>query len=79
MKIEFGGKTYYTIDHVAKAVGVTSRTIKQWENVGHFPKSRRDPIRDWRIYTQEEIQELAQLAKTNNYFRGEADGDRSKR
>lgn len=69
MEVEFEGRTYYTIEDLAEAVGVTSRTIKEWERRGHFPPTHRHPIRNWRLYTEEEITNLAQLAKSHNYFR----------
>jgi len=69
VKVEFEGKEYYTITDLANAIGVTSRTIKVWEKAKCLPPAYRHPVRDWRLYTQEEIEELVQLAKKRNYFR----------
>ena len=69
MKVEFKGKTYYTIEDLAGTIEVTAKTIKEWENKGHLPKARRHPIRKCRLYTQGEIDKLAQHAKENDYFR----------
>ncbi len=59
----------HLISDVAKAINVSVKTIKNWEDRGHIPKPRRDPIRNWRIYTEEEIAQLVERAKRNNYFR----------
>lgn len=69
MEVKFDGTIYYTIEDLASAVGVTSKTIKEWEKRGYLPQSYRHPIRNWRLYTQEEIDQLVQLAKSHNYFR----------
>lgn len=69
MKLEFEGKVYHTITDLANAIGVTSRTIKHWEKAGYLPRAYRHPIRGWRLYTREEIEELVQLAKSRDYFR----------
>lgn len=53
--------TFYTISDVARILGISDRTLKNYENQGKIPKARRDPKSRWRIYTDEDIQKLKAL------------------
>lgn len=46
-----------SITEVAKAVGVTPRTIMRWEKAGKIKKSKRD-WRGWRFYQVEEVEDI---------------------
>lgn len=52
-----------SITEVAKAVGVTPRTIMRWEKAGKIKKSKRD-WRGWRFYQTEEIDEIRKFYET---------------
>ena len=63
------GKKYRSVKELANALEVSVNTIKQWEKEGKIPKARRNKF-GWRIYTQEEFEEIIKLVKDNNYFKG---------
>lgn len=46
-----------TITEAAERVGVTTRTIKRWEEAGKVEKAKRD-WRGWRVYDNEDIGKL---------------------
>ena len=49
-----------TITEIAKELGVTTKTITRWEKAGKVKKAKRD-WRGWRIYTNNDLQELKSL------------------
>jgi protein involved in polysaccharide export with SLBB domain len=59
-----------TITEVAKAVGVTPRTIMRWEKAGKIRKSKRD-WRGWRFYYEEDIEEIKKFVDTCYEYNGE--------
>ena len=48
-------KKYLTIKEVAKMLGVTPLTLRNWDKRGKF-KALRNPINNYRIYKAEEIE-----------------------
>lgn len=58
----------YKIKDVALRIDRSILTLKRWEKQGHIPKARKDS-RGWRIYTEEEVQEILRLVNETNYFR----------
>jgi len=52
-----------SITDVAKAVGVTPRTIMRWEKAGKIKKSKRD-WRGWRFYLEEEVDAIRKFYET---------------
>ncbi|OGL94201.1 hypothetical protein A3H12_04740 [Candidatus Uhrbacteria bacterium RIFCSPLOWO2_12_FULL_47_9] len=52
-----------SITEVARAVGVTPRTIMRWEKAGKIKKSKRD-WRGWRFYQVEEVDEIRKFYET---------------
>jgi DNA-binding transcriptional MerR regulator len=58
----------YKIKDVALRIDRSILTLKRWEKQGHIPKARKDS-RGWRIYTDEEVQEILRLVNETNYFR----------
>lgn len=61
-----------TITEVAKAVGVTPRTIMRWEKSGKIKRPKRD-WRGWRFYYKEDITEIKKFLETS-YEYDEANG-----
>ena len=49
-----------TITEVAEIIGVVPRTILRWESSGKIKRARRD-WRGWRVYTDEDVEELRQF------------------
>jgi hypothetical protein len=50
-------KKYITIKQAAKILGVTTLTLRNWDNSGKFPAGRH-PISNYRVYRIEDIEEL---------------------
>ncbi len=48
-------KRYLTIKEVAKILGVTPLTLRNWDKSGKL-KAYRNPINNYRIYKAEEIE-----------------------
>ena len=59
-------KKLMTITEVAEIVQVTPRTIMRWEAKKKVKKARRD-WRGWRVYEEEDIQELVDFRNTFRY------------
>lgn len=50
--------SHYSLIHdVSKQFGVTSRTLRHWEEKGLF-NSQREPQSGWRIYDEEALQRI---------------------
>ncbi|OPY88346.1 MAG: MerR family regulatory protein [Smithella sp. PtaU1.Bin162] len=54
-------KTRYHMKDVAGILGVSTRTILNWEQAGKIPKAKRDPMSRYRIYSEEDITELRKI------------------
>jgi len=48
-------KKYLTIKEVAKIIGVTPLTLRNWDKNGKL-KAYRNPINNYRVYKREEIE-----------------------
>jgi DNA-binding transcriptional MerR regulator len=55
------GKTYYTIEQVARELSISKQTIVRYEKRGLLPKARRNPINKWREYTLQDIKALKKI------------------
>ncbi len=49
---------YYTLSEVADILGVSKKTVWNWEKAGKIPKPRRDPMNNYRIYAEEDLNKL---------------------
>ena len=52
---------HYLFSDVSRILGVSKRTLINWENAGKTPKPRRDPMNDYRLYSQEDINKLKKI------------------
>ncbi len=57
----------FSVEHLANALGVAVRTIKNWEKSKLIPNARRNNF-NWRIYTQTEIDGIVETVKKNGFF-----------
>lgn len=58
---------FFPISALAKAVGKSSKTIREWERLGILPKARyrsghRDPTKAYRLYTRKQIEGIRRIA-----------------
>jgi DNA-binding transcriptional MerR regulator len=54
-------KKYFTINEVAKALGISKQTLVRYEKNNVFPKTRRNPLNKWREYTLGDIANLKKI------------------
>jgi DNA-binding XRE family transcriptional regulator len=57
----------FLIDYLATTLGVSVRTVKNWEKNKWIPVARRNNF-NWRIYNQTEIDGIVETVKKNNFF-----------
>jgi DNA (cytosine-5)-methyltransferase 1 len=53
----------YTLEQFADLLGVSKETLRRWDNSGKL-KAKRDPMSDYRYYTQDELSICQQLGVT---------------
>ncbi|HRK61735.1 MAG TPA: MerR family transcriptional regulator [Candidatus Omnitrophota bacterium] len=51
-------KSYLTIKDVAAVLGVSARTLMNWEKAKKIPQAKRDPMNNYRYYTQEDLKKI---------------------
>ncbi len=61
-KIVIGGKRYYRVSEVCKALGIFKNTLYNWERMGKIPKAYRDPMSGWRLYSQKDIERIKKIS-----------------
>jgi len=54
-------KKEYTLSQAAKILGVHRDSILYWEQKGLIKKARRNPKNNYRVYSREEIEEIAKI------------------
>lgn len=54
---------FLTIKQAAKAIGVTTLTLRNWDNSGKFTATRH-PINNYRVYKKAEVDMLIEDMKT---------------
>jgi DNA-binding transcriptional MerR regulator len=52
---------YFTIEEIAKELGISKQTIIRYEGRGIFPKPKRHPINHWRQYSPKDIKNLKKI------------------
>ncbi|MBD3287636.1 MerR family transcriptional regulator [candidate division KSB1 bacterium] len=55
-------KKFYTVSEAADKLGVNKETLRRWDKSGKFPSSR-NPINNYRVYTNEQIEHLVKELK----------------
>jgi DNA-binding transcriptional MerR regulator len=51
----------YRANEVAKILGINKQTLFNWETSGKIPKAKRDPMNNYRYYTDEDIKKLKKI------------------
>ena len=54
-------KKKYLMPEVAKILGTTRRTLFNWEKDGKIPKAKRDPMSNYRIYSEDDVKTLKRI------------------
>ncbi|MBD3375280.1 MerR family transcriptional regulator [candidate division KSB1 bacterium] len=55
-------KKLYSIQKAAELIGVNKETLRRWDKTGKFPSSR-NPMNNYRVYTEDQIQNLIKELK----------------
>ena len=48
----------YFIEDIEKELGVTRKTFYNWEQAGKVPKAKRDPMSNYRYWTESDLSKL---------------------
>lgn len=51
----------YTSQQVAEILCIYKRTLLNWEEAGKIPKAKRDPMNNYRYYTNADIKNLQRI------------------
>ena len=49
------------MQEVAKILGITTRSLYNWEKAGKIPKPSRDPMSNYRIYSEQDLKKLKKI------------------
>lgn len=53
---------FYTVKEVISTLGISRKTLFNWEKEGKIPPARRDKISNYRIFTEHDIEQLQALS-----------------
>jgi DNA-binding transcriptional MerR regulator len=51
----------YYIEDIERELCITRWTYYNWENAGKVPKAKRDPMNNYRYWTEEDLKKLKKL------------------
>jgi len=51
----------YSLKALARILKVCTRTIINWEQAGKIPKARKDPMSGYRMYSEDDVNELKRI------------------
>ncbi len=51
----------HTSQQVAEILGIYKRTLFNWEAAGKIPKAKRDPMNNYRYYSDGDIKKLQKI------------------
>jgi len=58
----------YSVGDIARLVGVSAETIKNWENARLIPQAARVGIQKRRIWGPTKAQQIIEFARNNGYL-----------
>lgn len=53
----------YSMQDIARILGTTRRTMYNWEKAGKVPKPKRDPMSNYRVYSEEDLRKLKKITE----------------
>jgi DNA (cytosine-5)-methyltransferase 1 len=51
----------YSASEIAELLVISKKTLFNWEKSGKIPKSKRDPMNNYRYYTKEDLTKLKRI------------------
>ena len=61
-RIIINGRKLYRVSEVCKILGIFKNTLYNWEKKGKIPKAYRDPMSNWRLYSEEDIGRIKKIS-----------------
>ena len=52
---------HYSAEEVARTLGISKQTLLRYEKKKLFPKPRRNPINNWRIYSEDDLEKMFKI------------------
>ncbi len=56
-------KKLYYIEDVERILGTNRQTIYGWERAGKIPKAKREPMSNYRYWTEGEVEKLKKITR----------------
>ena len=63
-----------SIGKVAKCLGISARTLKNYERDGKIPCARRNPLNDHRIYSPDDVDQIMAIITGRQWRRSRSTG-----
>lgn len=60
-------KKFLSVNEVAKIIGVTPLTVRNWDKKGRL-RAYRNPVNNYRLYKIEDVEELMKKIETSKNF-----------
>lgn len=54
-------KLFYSAAEVSDILGITKNTLFNWEKAGKIPRPRRDPMNNYRIFSEKDLKKLRSI------------------
>ena len=51
----------FLIDEVIRELGISRKTLYLWEGGGKIPKAKRDPMSNYRFWTEADLKNLKRI------------------
>ncbi len=61
-QVKINGTNYYKVSEVCEILGIAKNTLYNWEKKNKIPRSYRDPMSGWRLYTDEDIEKVRKIS-----------------
>ena len=52
---------YYSVQEAADLIGISKETLLKYEKEGKIPPAKRNPINNWRQYTDGDIEQMKRI------------------
>jgi DNA-binding transcriptional MerR regulator len=53
----------YSASEISEILGISKKTLFNWEQSGKIPKPKRDPMNNYRYYTKEDLTKLKRITR----------------
>ena len=67
MTVEINGQIYYRTNEVCRTARVSKSTLLRWIRNGTIKDTSRRDWRGWRLFSQDELERVKELANTIQY------------